>query len=249
MISKNQIKWIKSLQQRKFREEHGVFVVEGPKLVEELLSSDYEVHSLYGLPEYLETLPNQYSGSIVAVSQKELERISGLKSANQVLAVVKQMTFSPELDVLSKQLVLALDGINDPGNLGTIFRLADWFGIEQIWCAKGSVEHYNAKVVQSTMGAVFRVKVSYVDLPDVLEQLPSTVPVYGAVMDGDDLYSASLSKHGILVMGSESHGISAEVESTLSQRLTIPRIGKSESLNVSTAASILVAEFFRQSIN
>lgn len=245
MLTNNQIRFIKSLQQRKHREESGLFVVEGVKMVEELVSSDWTIENVYGTEQFSESHPNIAKISeYELISSKELGRISGLKSSNQVLAVAKKREFEVAPDICSSQLCLALDEVRDPGNLGTILRLADWFGIEHVFCSENSVEVYNPKVVQSTMGSLFRTQIHYVDLAQFLAMCEA--PVYGAILGGDGLYEADLQQNGILVMGSESHGISDSIQAHLTHRITIPGYGKAESLNVSTATAVLLAEFRRR---
>lgn len=246
MLTNNQIRFVKSLQQRKHREESGLFVVEGVKMVEELFSSEWKIDQLYGTEQFANAHPDiSNDSSFIQVSNKDLERMSGLKSSNHVLAVTEKSQYDAVVNVAESELCLALDEVRDPGNLGTIIRLADWFGINHIFCSSTSVEVYNPKVVQSTMGSLFRTKVHYVDLASFLADC--NAPKYGAVLNGDGLYEADLKQQGILVMGSESHGISPEIDAQLTDRLTIPAYGKAESLNVSMATAVLLAEFRRRS--
>lgn len=234
MISKNQIKFITSLKQKKFRQQHQCFVVEGVKGVEEFLNSDFELHSLFAtkkmeLAEY------------ELITQKDLKRISFLNSPNVALAVFK---IPKSLPVDHDALILALDAVRDPGNLGTIIRLCDWFGIKDLVCSKATVDCFNPKVVQATMGSLTRVNVSYTDLEVFLEGCKT--PILGAFMDGDNVYSLDLPKKGVLVMGNEANGVSFEVEKLISSRVSIPRFGDlkaTESLNVATATAILLSEF------
>lgn len=240
-LSKNEIKFIRSLQQKKFRDEESLFVVEGIKLVDELINQSYgQIQDIYCTEEWNGKLDNLLSP--ILVNQSELERISGLKSPNQVLAVVKK--FSPsEIDFSANGITLMLDSINDPGNLGTIIRTADWFGIQQIICSENSVEQYNPKVVQASMGAIFRSRIHYADLRTTLNKfLENDGQIFGAEMSGDDAFQTTFPDGGVLLMGSESHGISSDLQG-LYKPITIPKIGASESLNVGMAAGILMAEW------
>ena len=231
MISKNEIKEIKALGQKKFRDERRLFVVEGEKLVEEAIHSGFDVVAHYRIED---------------IGEETMARISQLTHPSPALAIVRQpeptsYTIGPD------ELVLALDGIRDPGNLGTILRIADWFGIRQILASEDTVEVFNPKVVQATMGAIFRVRVHYVDLRAVLT---GPADVYGTFLEGDNIYDASLTKGGIIVMGSEAHGISPEVAATVTRKLFIPPFPPdahtSESLNVAVATAITCAEFRRR---
>jgi TrmH family RNA methyltransferase len=237
VISKNEIKEIKALGQKKFRDERRLFVVEGEKLVAEALQSGFDVVAHYRVED---------------IGQEAMARISQLTHPSPALAIVRQPDPVPA-SIQPDELVLALDGIRDPGNLGTILRIADWFGIHTILASEDTVEVYNPKVVQATMGAIFRVKVSYVDLADFLRcpVKPGMMgDVYGTFLDGDNIYQTPLTKGGIIVMGSEANGISSAVAATVTRRLYIPPFPPdahtSESLNVAVATSITVAEFRRR---
>ena len=235
VISKAEIKEIRSLSQKKFRDSSGLFIVEGEKMVEEALRSGFEVESVYRESE---------------IGAEAMQRISLLSSPSPVLAVVRQRK-SANVPAEISDLVLALDAVRDPGNLGTIIRIADWFGIRTILASKDTVELYNPKVVQATMGAIFRVEVIYCDLPSTLDSLSRQgTPVYGTFLDGEDMYSGELSNSGIIVMGSESFGISSEVGRCVNRRLFIPPypgdVPTSESLNVAVATAITVSEFRRR---
>ena len=246
-LSANQIKYLRSLSQKKFRDEYGVFVAEGEKIVEEALKSGYKVKEVYYEKE---------------IGRDAMSRISNLSSPSPVFAVIEKPNFSPDkifdslsnaqVTGVSKPLFLALDGVKDPGNLGTIIRVADWFGIDAIFAAPGSVEVYNPKVVQATMGAIFRKQVIYTDLADVCRKFSvAGLPVYGTFLDGKNLYEnlPQESKCGLIVMGSESFGISAELEKNITNKLLIPPYPAgsvtSESLNVAIATAIICAEFRR----
>jgi TrmH family RNA methyltransferase len=240
MVSKNQIKLITSLQQKKYRIAHQLFFAEGVKGVQELIDSNFELVHLYTTLNDFETVS---SAIRTTVQDQDLKKISALATPNSCLAVFKMPL---EKDVLETGLILALDAIRDPGNLGTILRLCDWFGIQQVLCSKETVDLYNPKVVQATMGSISRVNVNYVDLNLFLSQ--TQLPVYGTFMNGENIYQSSLPKQGIIVMGNEANGISPEIESKITKRLTIPRFGavqKTESLNVATATAIVLSEFCR----
>lgn len=244
MITKNQIKYIKDLSQKAFRLQEKKFVVEGEKLLAELLQSEVEIDAIYALPIWAEAHPNV---PVTLISEKELGRISQLKSPNKVLAVV--YTFQDELeDDTSNGLTLFLDRINDPGNLGTIIRMADWFGVNKIVCTSQSVDVYNSKVIQSSMGSVYRIPVFYVEAEDFFKSYKSQFPeneIIGAAMEGDSLAQTDLPENGLLVMGSESHGIAEEIEAYITKSVTIPNMGQAESLNVAVATGIILWEWKR----
>ncbi|MEY4432399.1 MAG: rRNA (guanosine-2-O-)-methyltransferase RlmB [Bacteroidota bacterium] len=243
MVSKNQIKLISSLQQKKHRIAHQLFIAEGIKSIQELLDANFELDHLYTTQNDFETVHNNYK---TVVSPTDLKKISALATPNTCLAVFK---IPKENKIHESGLILALDDIRDPGNLGTILRLCDWFGIQQLVCSKETVDLYNPKVVQATMGSIARVNVSYVDLNDFLAN--TSLPVFGTFMDGNNIYKTSLPHEGIIVMGNEANGISNEVEAIIKNRVTIPRFGaiqKTESLNVATATAIVLSEFSRVSV-
>ena len=236
MITKNQIKYIRGLAQKKNRIKEQCFVVEGEKSVAELLKSSFQIIDLFATKQWI--AENNYAKAN-EVSVAELTRISNLKSANNVLAVVR---FSDEKQERSEGVTLVLDDVNDPGNLGTIIRMCDWFGVQQIVCSKNTVDIYNPKVVQSTMGSLFRVGIMYTDLSTYLAEVTS--PIYGAFMDGENIKGISANKNAHLVMGNEANGISVEVEEYISKKVSIKNIGNNaESLNVAVATSILLHEF------
>ena len=235
MVTKNQIKLIKSLALKKNRIKHQLFVAEGVKIAEELLNSDYEIVSLFATREWIAR--NTFD-TVIQVSNSELSRISNLKSSNEVLMLVK---IKKHQIIDDEGIILVLDDINDPGNLGTIIRMCDWFRVKQIICSKNTVDNYNPKVVQSAMGSVFRVNVIYIDLSDYLSNVEK--PIYGAYMDGDNVRDISFSKDLHLVMGNEANGISKEISQYISSNVAIKNIGNSaESLNVAVATSILLHE-------
>ncbi len=238
MVSKSQTKLITSLQQKKYRDQTGLFVAEGPKIISELLAEGIKLHSLFTT----DLLQND-SDTHFSVSEKELQKISGLKNANHSLAVFE---IPKTKEISNSGLIIALDAVRDPGNLGTIIRLCDWFGVRSLLCSEDTVDCYNPKVVQATMGSLARVDINYLPLSGYLKN--TELPIYGAFMDGKNIYSEELSKDAILVMGNEAHGISEEIEALITAKIAIPRFGKiqkTESLNVATATAILLSEFRR----
>lgn len=237
MISINQKKFVNSLKQKKFRTERGLFVVEGIKLVEELLNSDYETSDIYATSSWI----GRNEGFVCfEVSEKELKSISSLKTPNEVLAIVKQK--ESQLNDVSNSLSIALDKVQDPGNFGTIIRTADWFGVKNIICSDESVDVYNPKVLQATMGSFFRMNIIYTDLPQFFTK-NEELTVYGAVLDGDNVYEKELnSKGAVLLMGNESKGLSKDLKPFITKKVLIPNFGKAESLNVATATAILCSE-------
>jgi RNA methyltransferase, TrmH family len=236
MISKNEAKYIQSLFHKKTRNEEGVFVVEGPKMVSELLGSDYTTRKVYATDEW--TKPSTFTGEVILVNEDELQRLTGLQTANQVLAIAEQKNHDL-IPVLSGTLTLALDNIQDPGNFGTIIRIADWFGIKQIIASNETVELYNPKVIQSTMGSFLRVEVYYADLPGLLNN--AKVPVYGALLNGNNIAEVGKIVEGVLVIGNESKGISEEINKLITHPLTIPKVGGAESLNAAVATGIILS--------
>ncbi len=250
MLSKTKIKWINSLERKKNRDAEGVFVAEGVKLVSDLLPF-MKCHLLV-VTENIETdKMAQYANEIIEIKQTEYKKISFQKSPQGVLAVFEKPNFEIDLDAITDKLVLALDDIQDPGNLGTIIRLADWFGISDVFCSYHTADVFNPKTIQSTMGAIARVRVHYVDLGEFLEKMKTKMPIYGTFMDGKNIYTEKLSKNGIIIMGNEGNGISSEIEKLITDKITIPSFAadevSSESLNVGVATAIVVAEFRRKS--
>jgi len=231
-----------------------MFIAEGPKVVNELANSSFKIEGIYALGDWINMNRFRFSKetSLTEISEKELGRISTLKTPNQVVAVVhiaeniQQQSKSPD------DLILMLDDIRDPGNMGTIIRTADWFGIKQIICSNSCVDMYNPKVVQATMGSLFRVDVFYTDTKEYLEQLPKDKSVYGTLLEGENIYQVKLNKQGIIIIGNESHGISNELTPFITNKITIQNYSfkpwdTAESLNASTATAIVCAEFRRQS--
>ncbi|WP_273272919.1 TrmH family RNA methyltransferase [Maribacter polysiphoniae] len=239
MVGKSQIKFIKSLLQKKYRNQYGMFVVEGLKTVQELLDSNFEAHIIYTVGDVLD---NAEHINTELVSEQELKRLSNLKSPNKVLGVFK---FPKEKPVDQQGWVLALDDVRDPGNLGTIIRLCDWFGIQHLVCSNNTVDCFNPKVLQATMGSITRVNIVYTDLVQFINE--SSLSVYGTFMDGDNVHTTSLPQKGILVMGNEANGISSAIEALVEHRISIPQFGdqRTESLNVATATAIFLNEIKR----
>ena len=248
LLSKNKIKYIHSLEQKKIRREEKVFIAEGPKLVSDLLGRFHCIF-LAATSLWLQEHTAIEADEIVEVSQDELYKASLLKAPQQVLAIFEQPQYILEPDITNQALCLALDDIQDPGNLGTIIRLADWFGIEHIICSQNTVDAYNPKTIQATMGAIARVKVYYTSLPDFICLLKG-IPVFGTFLDGKNIYEQPLSTNGLIVMGNEGNGISKEVEALINRKLYIPNYPlereTSESLNVAIATAVICAEFRRQ---
>jgi RNA methyltransferase, TrmH family len=240
MVSKNQIKLITSLQQKKYRKQEQLFFAEGIKVVQELLQSNFELQDLFTTKDDFHTVSKD---KVHAISEAELKKISVLTTPNTCLAVFKIPAAKP---LVEKGLIVALDDVRDPGNLGTIIRLCDWFGIETLFCSEASVDIYNPKVVQATMGSISRVNVVYGNLEAFLSQ--TKLPVFGTFMDGNNIYQEKLPKEGIIVMGNEANGISSSIEALVTSRIAIPRFGNlqiTESLNVATATAIILSEFKR----
>ena len=244
MFSKSQIKLIKSLSQKKFRNKHRLFLIEGKKGIFELLDSSLELHSLYTV----EDIFNASEEKTNLISEADLKKISNLHTPQTALAVFHMPEVTqPEV----KGLQVVLDEVQDPGNLGTIIRLCDWFGVEDLICSLGTVDCYNPKVVQATMGSISRVKIHYLDITKYLALAKEKIPVYGTFLEGENVYTQSLSPEGIIVLGNEANGISSQAEQLISKKLLIPQFGnsqKTESLNVATAAAIFLSEFSRRKI-
>jgi TrmH family RNA methyltransferase len=245
MLSKSQISFVKSLHQKKYRKENGLFIMEGIKSLIEFVSSSYEIQSIYYLPEYASLLPESSPNiKLFEVNNAELAKISTLQTPPGVLALVKIPTNgTTDNRVCRNTFSIALDQVQDPGNLGTIIRTADWFGFKNIICSENTVEVYNPKTVQATMGSLARVNVFYTDLPAFLKN--AEVPVYAAMLAGESLFEVKWKKEGIIVLGNEGQGISAQVSDCVAYSITIPRIGAAESLNVSISGAIICAEISR----
>jgi TrmH family RNA methyltransferase len=236
MLSKNELKYIQSLCQKKQRAQEGLFLAEGPKLALELLNSDYRVEKLYATAEWL--ADNPVDVETTAVTEMELAKMSTLQTPNEVLLLCRQKKEVGE-PIFKNKVTIVLDGLQDPGNLGTIIRIADWFGIDQIIASEDTVEFYNPKVIQSTMGSFIRVSCWYQHLPEILSSVD--VPIYGALLKGQSVNQLSALKEGILVIGNESKGIREAVLPLITKAITIPRIGQAESLNAAVATGILLS--------
>ncbi|MCK5824350.1 MAG: RNA methyltransferase [Ichthyobacteriaceae bacterium] len=244
MISKNQLKLIQGLNQKKSRNKHNLFIAEGVKVVSELLNSNLNLHSVYVLTEFYTKLNNINSDKINIITELELKKISNLKAPNQVLALFN----IPKTDdkISNDGLILALDDIRDPGNLGTIIRLADWFGVKSVLCSSNTVDVFNPKVIMATMGSISRVSVEYCDLYQRLKDINK--PIYGAFLEGDNIYKTQTTTNSVIVIGNESNGISEEISELITNKITIPQFGEAqetESLNAAIATSILLSEFRR----
>ncbi|MFA6797410.1 MAG: RNA methyltransferase [Candidatus Paceibacterota bacterium] len=244
MLTKNQQKLIKSLHEKKNRTELGLFLVEGTKSVSELLNSDFEIEILLTTTEFFDKYGEQIrdkSKIYEIVNQFEIEKVSAFETNDSVLAVAKQKI---NIDTEEKGLILMLDEIKDPGNLGTIIRMADWYGVSKIIASTNTVDFYNPKVIASSMGAFTRVNLFYTDLKEYLSK--TKLPIYGAFLGGENVHDIDYPKDGILVMGNESKGISKEIEDIIKKKITIPSYGKTESLNVSIATAIILDNWKRK---
>ena len=250
MISKNQIKHIQSLHSKKNREEEGLFIIEGIKLVTEFIDQQkFNIKEVFATAEYVsnhQSILDKNNINYSEISADELKKISLQSNPNQVLAVVKECQQTLNEDLLKSSTTLYLDDIRDPGNLGTIIRIADWFGIHQVICSPNSTELYNPKTLQASMGAVLRVNVITLAFEELLAN-SKDIPVYGALLNGTNIYTSSL-KHGIIVIGNEANGISNEVLKRITHPITIPAASNngSESLNAANACAIICSEFHRQ---
>ncbi|GAB1402838.1 MAG: RNA methyltransferase [Lentimicrobiaceae bacterium] len=252
MAGKNQLKWVKKLHQQKYRQQHGLFLAEGVKVVDELLASRLEVISVFATDEWVKSHPPA-TMEIIPVSSKELEIISTLKQPNQVLAVGRIPQIPPP-EHYNKGWSLMLDMISDPGNMGTIIRIADWFGFERLLVARHSVDIWNPKVVQAAMGSLFRVPVHVVDPVLFLESVNNQLPVYATLLNGKPVNEVQFAQKGIVVIGNESRGISPQLMPYITHRITIPAARQmdepgAESLNASMATAIVCYEINRQAAN
>jgi TrmH family RNA methyltransferase len=254
MLSKNKIKFINSIKKKKYRDEHQCFFVEGEKLVDELLKSNLQIIDLFATKEWI--IKNNSNLNLekinpTEISNEELQKISSLSTPNKIFAIASQQKHSFSINEIQSNLSILLDNINDPGNLGTIIRIADWFGIKNVFCTTESVDVYNPKVVQSTMGAIYRTKVHYIDFHELfnLTKNLKEFNIYGTFLEGDNIYKEELPQKGFIIMGSESHGISEEWKQHITKKLFIPNypidLKSSESLNISVATAIVCSEFRR----
>ncbi|MFS4494831.1 TrmH family RNA methyltransferase [Maribacter sp. 2308TA10-17] len=240
MVAKSELKLIRSLQQKKYRNQHQLFFVEGKKTIQELLNSDFKPHSVF----YSDQNILDFSAPFLhEISASELQQISMLKKPNGVLGVFH---IPKPKEINNKDWIVVLDDVRDPGNLGTIIRLCDWFGIQNLVCSRNTVDCYNPKVLQATMGSISRVNITYLDLANFLKGANSII--YGAFMDGKSVYESELSDKGVIILGNEANGISAQIEALVSQKVSIPQYGNktTESLNVATASAILLNEIRRR---
>ncbi|TDO03095.1 RNA methyltransferase [Sunxiuqinia elliptica] len=254
MLSKNKIKLIQSLNRKKIREQEQIYLVEGSKIVLEAIEANLTIKLLIGTPDFFEAnqIPQNTAEECLICELDELKKASLQQAPQQAIAVIAQnkSDFIPQQ--LPQELALALDFIQDPGNLGTIIRMADWFGIRHIFCSDNTVDCYNPKVIQASMGAIFRVQLHYINLEDLITQAANEqLPVYGTFLEGKNIYQATLSPAGILVMGNEGKGISDSVANKINQKIHIPSFAfgnGSESLNVATATAICCSEFKRRAL-
>ena len=235
MINNREIKLINSLKRKKNRIEEGLFVVEGEKNVEELLQSNFQIQDIYATEDWTNEV--EYT----KVSPKELDRITSLSTPNKVLAVVKiPVTGAIDTSITS----IVIDGVNDPGNLGTIIRTANWFGINQVICSSNSDDKFNSKVIMASMGSLFKTRVIYTDLQTFLKETKH--PIYGALLEGESIFETKLDNPCILLLGSESHGISEDLTPLITNKTTIPGSGNTESLNLGISTAIYCSEYFKQ---
>ena len=240
MVSKNQIKLITSLQQKKYRQKHQLFIAEGVKVIQELLDSNLILEHLFQTQALFNTVKISKK---TLISESDLKKITCLSTPNNCLALFKIPILKT---IFSSGLILALDDVRDPVNLGTIIRLCDWFGITQLICSEQTADLYNPKVIQATMGSMARVSVTYLNLEDYLSTV--NLPIFGTFMEGKNVYQEKLPQEAILLLGNEANGISSALEKIISNKISIPRFGKlqkTESLNVATAAAIFISEFKR----
>ena len=251
MLSKNLIKLIHSLEMKKFRKEHNLFVAEGEKLVKDLLTSAVECEKIIATEQFAGMLQKFGIKDAVIVNEEELKKASFLRTPQGIIGLFKQKSTPLDPSVPQHELCLALDDVQDPGNLGTIVRIADWFGIKNIYCSNGTADAFSPKTVQATMGALARVKLHYCDLKELISKLDD-VPVFGTFLDGKNIYENELSANGLIMMGNEGNGISKEVSELINKRILIPNYPQgnetSESLNVAIATAIVCSEFRRRQI-
>ncbi len=247
MLSKSQISLLKSLQQKKERRENGLFLVEGYKSVIEFINSPYHIDAIYHTASFdPKVLKLSQKINLCEISVTDIEKVSSLKTPQVIIALVKIPAW-PVLDnaQLRQKFSIVLDGIQDPGNMGTIIRTADWFGINQVICSEDTVDAYNPKVVQASMGSLSRINVYYEDLQNLLPQL--NLPVFGAMLNGENIYHTDFGNEGLIVMGNEGNGLSPDIERLINKAITIPNLGKAESLNVAIATALFCSEIKRKS--
>jgi TrmH family RNA methyltransferase len=245
MLSKSQISLLKSLQHKKERREHGLFLVEGHKSVIEFINSPYQIEAIYHTDSFdPKVLKLSQKINLYNISVTDIEKISSLKTPQQVIALIL-IPRHPVLNntKLKQKFSLVLDGIQDPGNMGTIIRTADWFGITDIICSDDTVDVYNPKVIQATMGSLSRINVHYADIAAILPQ--AGLPIFGALLNGENIYKTNFGNEGLIVMGNEGNGLRPEIERLITKAVTIPRTGKAESLNVAIATALFCSEISR----
>jgi TrmH family RNA methyltransferase len=245
MLSKSQISLLKSLQQKKDRIEHGLFLVEGYKSVIEFINSSYQIKTIYHTTSFdPKVLKLSQKINLCGISVTDMEKLSSLKTPQEITALVNIPEWPPlNYTILKKKFSLVLDGIQDPGNMGTIIRTADWFGIKNIICSDDTVDVYNPKVVQASMGSLSRINVYYTNIATILPQ--TGLPIFGAMLNGENIYQTDFGEEGLIVMGNEGSGLSPEIEKLISRAITIPRSGNAESLNVAIAAALFCSEITR----
>lgn len=254
MLSKHVTKIVQSLEKKKFREKYNLFKIEGEKLVQELLLSDLQIDSLIAYPEWIQRSPQLPDHcKILEADPREMAAISNFQSLPEVIALARIPEFQYTEAEIRNTLSLVLNGIQDPGNLGTILRVADWFGIRHVFCDNDCAGAYNPKCVQASMGAIFRVKTIYTDLPGLLKKFSSSsFPCYGTFLEGKNIYTTSLQPKGFIIMGNEGNGIRPEIVEYIDSKLTIPRFAQNpystESLNVGVATGIILSEFKRRGL-
>ena len=242
MISKNNIKFVHQLEQKKYRRKEGLFVAEGPKVVGDLIAAGFKPRMLLAVNEWIQ---QKRITTAQEVTEDELRKLSFLQHPQQVLGIFEMPAQSQQNALSDNELYLALDGVQDPGNLGTIIRLADWFGIQTIYCSEDTADVWNPKVIQATMGSIARINVVYTDLQKLIDH--TKMPVYGTLLDGQDIYAQELTSNGIIVMGNEGNGISPEIRKLITNKLLIPKFQEGpESLNVAIATAITCSEFKRR---
>jgi TrmH family RNA methyltransferase len=256
MISKARIRRVQSLQDRKERDSQGLYVIEGDRLVREYLEAGYRIESVYAVSDWIRALPETSSwsiGEIVEVSERELARMSSLKTPHDVLGLVRKLEVSIAWEQLPSCLSIALDAVRDPGNFGTILRVAAWFGVGNVLASPDCVDPFNPKVIQAAMGATIHVRVHSVELVPLLDRaIELRVPIYGTALDGESLYDAPLAASALLLFGNEARGLAAPLLHRVTHRLTIPPWGSAaaglDSLNVAMSAAIVCAEFRRREV-
>ena len=250
MLSKALKKQISSLGLKKFRKESGLFVAEGGKTVMDLVAAGFIPEKIIATTQWLGENRLAPGTAVVEIESEEMKQISFQQAPQGVMGIFRQPKHTTDTTAPQRELCLALDNVQDPGNLGTIIRIADWFGIENIFCSIGTADAFNPKTIQATMGAIARVKIHYVNLPALLASLKGKAPVYGTFLNGDNIYEKSVENRGIVVMGNEGNGIGEECATHITERLLIPSYPSgrttSESLNVSVATAIICSEFRRR---